>query len=570
MFRQIKRRTAIAREEDTVYNPEGKNNTPVSGDDSTTAARHDYIDDMVLDAKIAREEEELEQLTQDIEVAEAGRARLERVRTRLEETVETGGMSPIEADLADVAIGTGLNEIGYDVDGDEPVIPATEEYLADPMQATKLAIESLSDKIKHAGNVIWDGIRKFFVHIKKVFTSILDLLLRVKDKMAGIDKQKKVTIDDMSTYNPKFYNLIIEKDGSIDTKKLTKEILSTVELLNKCADTTNAYFKETLDLLDFALKVDNELDLKKLSGKYHDTDLESIKKEANEKINSSMLGALKHITDFLNKNGVPTSVNGRDGNAFSFDIAGSCKIDVYQSGEGLDTNFGVGDITKSFPVPKVEGLDIITGGLLDILSNCEALVNNADLLAPGFIDLGNTISRYKINNSVMHNHNSLSGPLANEIKHTLTGSTILLHKKILVHLLKLLRSVKNLLEIINEQNIIDDDLDIFPDNIKELVKKYTTTANKDPDKLRKALTIEIEDRKKTKDELRAFGRKLYRLVPDLFEDYEVTSSAKEIDNARSNWTRDYLDKCFVYLDANFSEKRYLHLINVRSHLLSDE
>ena len=42
-----------------------------------------------------------------------------------------------------------------------------------------------------------------------------------------------------------------------------------------------------MDLLDFALKVDNELDLKKLSGRYHDTDLESIKKEAKEKISKN-------------------------------------------------------------------------------------------------------------------------------------------------------------------------------------------------------------------------------------------------------------------------------------------
>ena len=210
MFRPIIRKSRIAREDDNQLqgNDDKTDVVPPTVDDAMVVDTS-FIDDSLQEASIAREEAELEQLEGDIAVAEVSRDRLERVKEGLEKTIENGGMTPIEADMAELATDQALTDIG--IDGDEPVIPATEEYLTDPLQATRLAIESLSDKIKHVGNVIWAGIIKFFKKMAGIFKIVADKFRKL-DYASLLERASKATgsidLNDGSERNKHGYAVI--------------------------------------------------------------------------------------------------------------------------------------------------------------------------------------------------------------------------------------------------------------------------------------------------------------------------------------------------------------------------
>ena len=85
-----------------------------------------------------------------------------------------------------------------------------------------------------------------------------------------------------------------------------------------------------------------------------------------------------------------------------------------------------------------------------------------------------------------------------------------------------------------------------------------------------ALIVEIEDRRIDAPSLRAALAWAKTRVPGLCEAYTEKAFAKAIDPDRQKWTSDYYAKQSVYLETNFSEERYLHLVDVREHLRRQE
>lgn len=54
--------------------------------------------------------------------------------------------------------------------------------------------------------------------------------------------------------------------------------------------------------------------------------------------------------------------------------------------------------------------------------------------------------------------------------------------------------------------------------------------------------------------------------PEIFAPYEEKRTAHSINPNRAYWTVDYYDQQMVRLENNFSEKRFLHVLEVREHL----
>ncbi len=97
-------------------------------------------------------------------------------------------------------------------------------------------------------------------------------------------------------------------------------------------------------------------------------------------------------------------------------------------------------------------------------------------------------------------------------------------------------------------------------NLRKFVEEGDLTT------VRTALTVELEDHRIEARELRAALAWTKVRVQDLCEPYTEKAFARAIDHDRRQWTPAYYDTQGVYLDTNFSEERFLHLIEVRDHL----
>lgn len=83
---------------------------------------------------------------------------------------------------------------------------------------------------------------------------------------------------------------------------------------------------------------------------------------------------------------------------------------------------------------------------------------------------------------------------------------------------------------------------------------------------RTALRLELNDRRLDGAELRAALVWVKDNVSGIFEDFSEGAFAREFVSDQDKWTEDYYDLQVTYLKTNFSEKRFLHLIDVREHL----
>ncbi|WP_294739093.1 hypothetical protein [uncultured Pseudomonas sp.] len=84
--------------------------------------------------------------------------------------------------------------------------------------------------------------------------------------------------------------------------------------------------------------------------------------------------------------------------------------------------------------------------------------------------------------------------------------------------------------------------------------------------IRTALHMELNDNRHESSTLRAALEWVKARQPDLCETYGEKAFARATDSDQSKWTSDYYSEQEVYLDSNFCEERFLHLIEVRERL----
>jgi hypothetical protein len=97
-------------------------------------------------------------------------------------------------------------------------------------------------------------------------------------------------------------------------------------------------------------------------------------------------------------------------------------------------------------------------------------------------------------------------------------------------------------------------------NLRKFVNEGDVAA------IRMALTVELEDSRRDVRSMRAALAWAKSRVPGLCEPYAEKAFARGIERDRQQWTEDYYGTQAVFLDTNFSEERYLHLVDVREHL----
>ncbi|MGN9460793.1 hypothetical protein ACTMQT_12060 [Pseudomonas syringae pv. aptata] len=83
---------------------------------------------------------------------------------------------------------------------------------------------------------------------------------------------------------------------------------------------------------------------------------------------------------------------------------------------------------------------------------------------------------------------------------------------------------------------------------------------------RTALRLELNDRALDGADLRGALAWAKEAVRGIFEPFSEGAFARELISDQSKWTEDYFDLQVTYLKTNFSEKRFLHLIDVREQL----
>jgi hypothetical protein len=84
--------------------------------------------------------------------------------------------------------------------------------------------------------------------------------------------------------------------------------------------------------------------------------------------------------------------------------------------------------------------------------------------------------------------------------------------------------------------------------------------------IRTALRLEFNDRSIDGPELLGALEWAKCAIPGIFEPFTEGVFARELATNPSLWTEDYFDLQVTYLKTNFSEKRFLHLIEVRQQL----
>lgn len=85
--------------------------------------------------------------------------------------------------------------------------------------------------------------------------------------------------------------------------------------------------------------------------------------------------------------------------------------------------------------------------------------------------------------------------------------------------------------------------------------------------IRQFLMSELPDMRVDITELALQANYVYNNLPEVFEEPRDSAFLEPIDNEQSHWIPDYFYLQQNFLNRNFTLERYLHLINVRTHLM---
>jgi hypothetical protein len=85
--------------------------------------------------------------------------------------------------------------------------------------------------------------------------------------------------------------------------------------------------------------------------------------------------------------------------------------------------------------------------------------------------------------------------------------------------------------------------------------------------VRTALSLELKNSKLNSQALRAALAWTKNSIQNLCEVYSEKAFARGFDINRNNWTETYYYTQEVYLETSFTEERFLHMIEVREHLM---
>ena len=169
---------------------EGENNTPVEEVMAADSAETSLVE--AADAGAAVDAE----VTQ-IESAQADSETLGDIADTLEASEETGGVDPVAAELAEVAIESIYNRLGI-TRKEKPALEAFADKKT-RITATRIAVEDIKATMKK----IWDAIVAAFMRVadwlKNFFAAIMDSNEKLAQRADALEKKAKATTGELAS-----------------------------------------------------------------------------------------------------------------------------------------------------------------------------------------------------------------------------------------------------------------------------------------------------------------------------------------------------------------------------------
>lgn len=126
---------------------------------------------------VNNQEQDIEQLAVSVEEAEADETALTDVADNMQESVDSGeGMSEEHADMAEIAVESICQRLGFSREVHGSVLPSMESFKSkgSRLSATKIALESVMDRLKTAGKGIVEWLKQLWEKVKSFVSGLLN------------------------------------------------------------------------------------------------------------------------------------------------------------------------------------------------------------------------------------------------------------------------------------------------------------------------------------------------------------------------------------------------------------
>lgn len=197
--------------------------------------------------KVEEADKELEASDSDIEEMEEITAGLESIADSLTTALESGGLDPVAAQFAHLAVGAHTARLAIPSD---TVVPSLEDFAGDTgaEASTKVAIEGIGDVIKKIWAAIKAAVKTAIAKIATAFAAIFGGTKKVLARLEALEKSVKETAKDLD----KDAKLKVGNPSAvkIDNKVSIKVLMDGVKLANLFSkDNMSGFVKDTEDLL---------------------------------------------------------------------------------------------------------------------------------------------------------------------------------------------------------------------------------------------------------------------------------------------------------------------------------
>lgn len=187
---------------------------------------------------VNNQEQEIEQLAVSVEEAIADETALTDVADNMQESVDTGeGMSEEHADMAEIAVESICQRLGFSREQHGSVLPSMESFKSkgSRLSATKIALEGVMDRLKTAGKGIVEWLKQLWEKVKSFVAGLLNHrgmldkhLKSLKEQAAKLDaglkkKEEKLKIGAAGS---------LTVDGKADAATAATVLKETSQLLD--------------------------------------------------------------------------------------------------------------------------------------------------------------------------------------------------------------------------------------------------------------------------------------------------------------------------------------------------
>lgn len=187
---------------------------------------------------VNNQEQEIEQLAVSVEEAIEDETALSDVADNMQEAVDSGeGMSEEHADMAEIAVESICARLGFSREAHGSVMPSMESFKSkgSRLSATKIALESVMDRLKTAGKGIVEWLKQLWEKVKSFIAGLIGSramldkhLKQLKEQASKLDaglkkKEEKLKIGAAGS---------LSVDGKADASTAATVLGETNELLN--------------------------------------------------------------------------------------------------------------------------------------------------------------------------------------------------------------------------------------------------------------------------------------------------------------------------------------------------